>query len=240
MFVISSFQLKNMLTAVAQEAAHLVSLNNSGVNSPNPSNNINNTGSGLINKNFGFSTNPFTQQVVFSGPGMTPCGNTYSHNTLPMQYGQQQQQQQQFFQQQQPQQQQQVQAQIHNTGTIPRTSQQQQLYQVPQQHAFNPTAPSTPTATTQGVSPSTVSSSFGQDRQFKPRQQRYDSPLLKMRLGKPASPPLAPIPLPGPIPLPPPKPSAPAPAVVGSDADSIDAFPDPPDEKPDGATSLNY
>jgi hypothetical protein len=170
-----------------------VSLNNSGVNSPNPNNNINSTGSGLVNENFGFSTNPFTQQVVFSGPGMTPCGNTCSHHTLPMQYNQQQQ----FFQQQQPQQQQQqVQAQIHNTGTIPRTSQQQQLYQVPQQHAFNPTAPSAPTATTQGVSPSTVSSSFGQDRQFKPQQQRYDSPLLKMRLGKPASPPLAPIPLP--------------------------------------------
>jgi hypothetical protein len=70
MSVFSSFQLKNMLTAVAQEAAHLVSLNNSGVNSPNPSNNTNNTGSGLVNKNFGFSTNPFTQQVVFSGPGM--------------------------------------------------------------------------------------------------------------------------------------------------------------------------
>jgi hypothetical protein len=151
-----------------------------------------------------------------------------------MQYNQQQQQ---FFHQQQPQQQQQqVQAQVHNTGTIPRTSQQQQqqLYQVPQQHAFNPTAPSAPTATTQGVSPSTVSSSFGQDRQFKPQQQRYNSPLLKMRLGKAASPPLAP------IPLPPPKPSAPAPAVVGSDADSIDVLPDPPDDKPDGATSLNY
>jgi hypothetical protein len=79
-----------------------------------------------------------------------------------------------------------------------------------------------------------VSSSFGQDRQFKPQQQRYNSPLLKMRLGKAASPPLAP------IPLPPPKPSAPAPAVVGSDADSIDVLPDPPDDKPDGATSLNY
>ena len=238
MSVFSSFQLKNMLTAVAQEAAHLVSLNNSGVNSPNPNNNINNTGSGLVNENFGFSTNPFTQQVVFSGPGTTPCGTMCSHNTLPMQYNQQQQQ---FFHPQQPQQQQ-VQAQVHNTGTIPRTSQQQQqqLYQVPQQHAFNPTAPSAPTATTQGVSPSTVSSSFGQDRQFKPQQQRYNSPLLKMRLGKAASPPLAPIPLPGPIPLPPPKPSAPAPAVVGSDADSIDVLPDPPDDKPDGATSLNY
>lgn len=236
MSVFSSFQLKSMLTAVAQEAAHLVSLNNSGVNSPNP-NNIN-SGPVLVNENFGFSTNPFTQQVVFSGPGTTPCGTMYSHNTLPMQHNQQQQ----FFQQQQPQQQQQVQAQVHNTGTIPRTTQQQQqqLYQVPQQHAFNPTAPSAPTATTQGVSPGTVSSSFGQDRQFIPQQQRYNSPLLKMRVGKAASPPLAPIPLPGPIPLPPPKPSAPAPAVVGSDADSIDVLPDPPDDKPDGATSLNY
>lgn len=230
MSVFSSFQLKSMLSAVAQEAAHLVSLNNSGVNSPNP-NNIN-SGPVLVNENFGFSTNPFTQQVVFSGPGTTPCGTMYSHNTLPMQHNQQQQ----FFQQQQPQQQQQVQAQVHNTGTIPRTTQQQQqqLYQVPQQHAFNPTAPSAPTATTQGVSPGTVSSSFGQDRQFKPQQQRYNSPLLKMRVGKAASPPLAP------IPLPPPKPSVPAPAVVGSDADSIDVLPDPPDDKPDGATSLNY
>jgi hypothetical protein len=63
-----------MLSAVAQEAAHLtaVSLNNSGVNSPNPTINSNNTGSGLVNENFSFSTNPFTQQVVFSGPGMTP------------------------------------------------------------------------------------------------------------------------------------------------------------------------
>jgi hypothetical protein len=79
-----------------------------------------------------------------------------------------------------------------------------------------------------------VLSSFGQDRQFKPQQQRYNSPLLKMCVGKTASPPLAP------IPLPPPKPSAPAPAVVGSDADSIDVLPDPPDDKSDGATSLNY
>jgi hypothetical protein len=49
-----------------------------------------------------------------------------------------------------------------------------------------------------------------------------------MRLGKAASPPLAPIPLPGPIPLPPPKPSAPVPVEVGSDADSIGVLPDPP------------
>jgi hypothetical protein len=27
---------------------------------------------------------------------------------------------------------------------------------------------------------------------------------------------------------------------VGSDADSIDVLPDPPDDKPDGATSLDY
>jgi hypothetical protein len=93
MSVFSTFQLKSMLSAMAQEAAHFtaVSLNNSGMNSPNPTNKSNNTGSEVVNENFNFSTNPFSQQVVFSGPGTMPCGNTCSHDSLPMHSSQQQQ-----------------------------------------------------------------------------------------------------------------------------------------------------